>query len=326
MVIAIIGILIALLLPAVRAAREAARRTECKNHLKQIALACHLHHDTLGFFPNAGSNWNYGGDPDRGFGETQPGAWTYSILPFLEQQALFDLGTDGEPERLTSQQRRASRVRTVTPLATYHCPSRRAADRYPSWALFGEPGSGPVNSLGVSDGFVAKGDYAINGGSVLTEGLNATPATFNASMAMDWPPGPKTNGMAYNRSEVQLKDVTDGAAQTILVAEKFLEPSRYETTGWGDHHGLWVMYWDTIRFAGEDVRILPLQDADLGNVNVMRDVNSCCPFRFGGPHVGGMQAAMADASVQFISFDIDPVTYARLGSRNDGEPLANNPF
>ena len=73
-VIAIIGILVALLLPAIQAAREAARRATCVNQLKQIALAWQLHHDTHKFFPSGGWGYRYMADPDRGFGEKQPGA------------------------------------------------------------------------------------------------------------------------------------------------------------------------------------------------------------------------------------------------------------
>src|SRR5689334_5808104 len=73
-VIAIIGMLLALLLPAVQAEREAARLTQCQNHLKQWALGCLQHHDTFGTFPSGGWAWPVTGDPDMGFGREQPGS------------------------------------------------------------------------------------------------------------------------------------------------------------------------------------------------------------------------------------------------------------
>lgn len=135
-VIAIVAILIGLLLPAVQKVREAAARMRCQNHLKQIGLAFHNHHNTMGRFPKGGTNVFPlpGADPNL----TTPQArmaqwnWPYFLLPFLEQQALYT-------------EANSYLVRT-TPVPVFYCPSRRAP------ALYG--------------GF-AKSDYAGNAGHSL---------------------------------------------------------------------------------------------------------------------------------------------------------------
>jgi prepilin-type N-terminal cleavage/methylation domain-containing protein len=115
-VIAIIGLLVALLLPAIQQAREAARMTECRNHLKQIAVAFHNHHDNLLIFPSGGWNWwtppNYvsgsSGSPEMG--DKQHAGWPFQILPYIEADAVWKSGT------VTA---------IATPNQLFFCPSRR---------------------------------------------------------------------------------------------------------------------------------------------------------------------------------------------------------
>ncbi len=163
-VITIIGILIALLLPAVQAAREAARRLQCANNLKQLSLAAHSHLDAQGHLPTGGWGHKWVGDPDRGFGSNQPGGWVYNILPYIEQETLHGLGAGGT----AVQKRDAAETLIRTPLAIKNCPSRRRSILTPhnpgtaqSHRPF-NPGFGGQRTRQID--LVAKGDYASNAG------------------------------------------------------------------------------------------------------------------------------------------------------------------
>src|SRR5215469_8840286 len=88
-VITIIGILIALLLPAINAAREAARRFSCSNNLKQMGIAVSNHLSAYKCLPTGGWGWDWIGDPNRGFGRRQPGDWAFCLLPWMEHKEMW---------------------------------------------------------------------------------------------------------------------------------------------------------------------------------------------------------------------------------------------
>ncbi len=308
-VIAIIGILISLLLPAVQAAREAARRAQCANHLKQIGLAFHNHHAAQGFFPCGGWGHKWVGDADGAFGLSQPGGWVYSVLPYLEQTALHQLGRGGT----AAEKKQAATQLVLTPLAGFHCPSRRSPrlyDHKPNTASSNRPynpGFGGVRC----DPFelVAKSCYAVNAGSAWSS-YHAGPDTIAAAADHKWPTEDSTSaGVAFWHKLIGFSDVRDGTSSTYLVGEKFLDPLRYAS--W-DHGGDALSMYigldpDVARYAGPGYPLL--QDrAGAGKIYI-----------FGGPHPAGCQFVFADGSVRTISFSVDLTLHGRLATRADGQ-------
>jgi prepilin-type N-terminal cleavage/methylation domain-containing protein/prepilin-type processing-associated H-X9-DG protein len=138
--IAIIAVLIGLLLPAVQKVREAASRTRCQNHLKQLGLAFHHHHGTTGRFPRGGTNVFplFGADPNLTTPQTRQTqwSWTYFLLPFLEQQTLY-------------QDSDSTLLRT-TPVPIFYCPSRRAVALYGGYAKSDYSGNAGHSLIGAN--------------------------------------------------------------------------------------------------------------------------------------------------------------------------------
>ncbi len=299
-VITIIGILIALLLPAVQAAREAARRMDCQNHLKQLTLAALNHESVHGFFPAGGWGSNWTGDPQYGVDWRQPGGWIFNLLPYVEAQGVYDLQADktGQAKSEAMQQM------TAKPMATFYCPTRRAPQ--------------PLAS-----GF-AQSDYAGNGGELFhafdeaNGGIMAGPASYQAGTVNPGRAGwakvaAASNGIFYGASQTKMSDIRDGASNTYLCGEKYLNSDHY-TDGVADAGDNENMYTgcqdDSVRWvgAGNDPYYMPRQDE-----------NSFHEFIFGSAHSGGLNASMCDGSVHFISYSIDLETHRRLGNRNDGQ-------
>ncbi len=303
-VIAIIGILIGLLLPAVQSAREAARRLQCQNHLKQLGLAALSHESIHGHFPTGGWGWGWAGDPDRGFDRKQPGGFFYNILPFLELTHLHDLGKGGNLA--------AAKQRVETPVATYNCPSRRAASSYP--CVNGTP---HVNVSPTAE-IVGRSDYAANAGSNSTgvnsrfpEGQSETLAGGDAASAAEWEALPGTNddanGVVFRRSETTTAKITDGTSNTYLVGEKYLNPDNYyngeesgDDQGWDLGFDYDVNRWSAVK---------PQQDR----------AGTTDDTAFGSAHAGTFNMAFCDGHVQSISYSIDLTTHGNLGNRMDGK-------
>jgi prepilin-type N-terminal cleavage/methylation domain-containing protein len=342
-VIAIIGILVALLLPAVQAAREAARRTECTNHLKQIGLGCSLHVDVNKFFPSAGWGYYWTADPDRGFGADQPGSWAYNILPFVEAGIERDLGKGQTGAAATWEP--FSRKLHQTPQEMFHCPTRRAPRLYRSlWVSVREQPW--LANVAQTEG-VVKGDYAANSGDARyfdTDDFWIPQNYATLERGNAWRRTSACNpadtdfrfcqtGVSYIRSEVKIAQITDGTSSTYLVGEKYMDPNTYEYIGssntdptfsWGDNQSLWTGYeWDNHRVAfGPNSESNDPEDYQPRQDTPGYDTRP--PYQFGSAHVGGYNCVMCDGSVQTINYDIDHRVHGRLAHRFDGEPVELN--
>jgi prepilin-type N-terminal cleavage/methylation domain-containing protein/prepilin-type processing-associated H-X9-DG protein len=351
-VITIIAILIALLLPAVQAAREAARQTQCKNNLKQLALGCLQHEQAVGFFPSGGWNRFWIGDPDRGFDRRQPGGWNYNILPYIEHQAIHDLGMGKDAATKSAQ----AVTMAQTPLSMFYCPSRRPALVYPNGATTGL-GTTPAVAYNCNGGaalsLVAKTDYAANGGSrVVGQDNIIAPAPFNNTtlQAVDadqaeWADTIQYyakiqtttggnvlyyslwSGVMYAVSRVKMADISDGSSNTYLLGEKYLSPDNYFTgavaadisyqfTGCSDTS----IRWTSSYYDNPDAR-----DASDGSPRPhfpsppLQDAPGYASnYIFGSAHSGGFNMAFCDGSVQLMNYAIDHRVHFDLGNRQDG--------
>lgn len=325
-VIAIIVLLIALLFPAMQSMRETARRGQCSNNVKQFASAALSHELAQRHLPSGGWGSMWVGDGDRGFGSSQPGGWVYSSLPYMEQKVLWDMPVDGAPNQLGAAQLAGATQMCRAPLTMANCPSRRPAKRFP------EPANGTQVAYNAADNSsddntVARCDYAANGGATMVSSLidwtgpAATVNLANPRPAGDtsWPDrnaaaAVELNGVVFACSQIQSDSISDGASNTYLLGERYIDPGQYETgTALGDD-GSWSdgSSNDLIRTAGW----APRQDT--------RGIDNGAELWFGGPHASSFCMALADGAVVWVSYSIDPAAHRMLANRFDGGVIPGN--
>jgi prepilin-type N-terminal cleavage/methylation domain-containing protein/prepilin-type processing-associated H-X9-DG protein len=329
-VITIIAILIALLLPAVQMAREAARRAQCGNNLKQLSMAMLQHEEKTKFLPSGGWGWFNVGDPDRGFGKEQPGGWVYSILPFMEQQELYDLGKDGDPNTWTALQTAGAARCVQTPLSMMNCPSRRLPITYPT-AYFG----GSVTFYGADTvSNVTRGDYAANAGDQMYGfiwgwgGPNSIAAAKDLTTNHSWPNmgsgSLKATGISYLRSEVPMSWITDGTSNTYMLGERYLNADAYTTGTEGSDNESMYAGADDDTFRTTYCPDPPLPPDYVPDHTPMQDTpgyTESVGLRFGSAHTDNLNMSFCDGSVRTISYSIDPLTHRYLGNREDNIPV-----
>jgi prepilin-type N-terminal cleavage/methylation domain-containing protein len=322
-VIAIIGILIALLLPAIQSAREAARRTQCANQLKQIGLAqieyerIHRRYacNTYRFVDyRTYSGWSMS---NFGFGLPLVRTWPAELLPHLEETVLYKRWVS--IETFGNVNNEFTNIQ-ATPIAVFYCPSRRAPLKYPDPFHVDPTGTNPLWL------FSNKCDYALNGGV----NLGATGYALEVQGSLGYLPGiwdysPYT-GL---HKQVRGKDVTDGLGKTYLFGEKTVQSDRYETgTDAGDVESLFIGdqvrggYQLIHRYADQTpARDQPSGTASDNPKNWLNHVEvpgqevcfSC--LKFGSAHPATCSFVFCDGSVHAISYNISLPTHQALATR-----------
>lgn len=314
-VIAIIGVLVALLLPAVQAAREAARRSQCQSSLRQLALGCLNYESSKGSLPS-------GGVTDGDVGIRSGAGWSIFILPFIEQQALYNQYDFDEPnESLVDADKDGKNnavVRESNP-PIFDCPSDEETD------LNDNPASGP--------GAVVKynrGSYRGNAGLCTVESSSFWDSSAEQTeryshqrgplpgtgrmMINPWvaDPKPKPNPPWSLTSPVKLAEITDGTSNTMLLGEKahvgLLPESRRRRTFWAYTYTSYqrsVTFLQTRSIISDYDRCLQISGAFGDNP---------CKRSWGSLHPAGLSVAKCDGAVQFVSDSVDIFLFGALST------------
>ncbi|HCS50903.1 DUF1559 domain-containing protein [Rubinisphaera sp.] len=319
-VIAIIAILVALLLPAVQQAREAARRSSCKNNLKQIGLALHNYHDTHRAFPP--------GNIIRGHHST---GWVH-LLPFVEFGNVYD-GLDFNPASSfyfgsnNSAPNQPSLSGTMVPV--YTCPSSPMPDR--------------VNQS--CTGCTFPNSTLQTASYVMIRGADDHPSTDNTAFR-----GPVSKGgMFFHNSKIRMRDITDGTSNTMAIGEQ----SNYIRNGTNNKYdarpdgasGAWMGHNQRAQDVNGNGTYDPANNNNNSrcfnlttiHINVPIGLKNLLPAPDGtgipgtraqdcntplvSAHSGGVQILLADGGVRFISDNINMQTARNLANRDDGQVL-----
>ena len=281
--------------------------------MKQLGLATLSHEQANKFFPTGGWGWEWVGDPNRGFGQKQPGGWLYNVLPYCDQMALHNQGIGLASQSSASMV--ALQSQFITPLAMINCPTRRKAQLF---TFVAQGTTEPINANVASA--VTRTDYVANSG----DAMNCYYWPGPSSLAQGDAPGfgwhntvaDGLTGISYERSLVRMANILDGASNTYMLGEKYLNPDSYFTGLDGADNECSTAGYDNDTYRCGYLGQTPVQDTP----------GIADTFCFGSAHASAAQMVFCDGSVHRISFSIDAETHRRLSNRQDGLPIDANKY
>ncbi len=341
-VIAIIGILIGMLLPAVQQVREAARRTQCANNMRQLGLACYNYESSFGEFPDglycSASDPNENGQPYtlRWYGYTV----FAKILPFMEQGNVFNLfkfDLDVNIAKMNTvdsagrfeMDANINEIATAQVIPSYMCPSDplEVNPVFLDWA-----------SPGYSRGWHGMTSYLANGGTHSTYfrdfGMQDNGVFFMTGPG-SLPDAPDdTPNLRPNAKPCKIAHIYDGTSNTLLFGERYhFDPnfdrilntestfSRYPIAKWGawgwigGGNGTTHIFGSTRLDAPINYQTPDDAAANYSNVNIRMSA-------YGSGHPGGANFSLSDGSVKFVNQTIDAISFQAVSTREEGEILA----
>ncbi|HET6423742.1 MAG TPA: DUF1559 domain-containing protein [Planctomycetaceae bacterium] len=312
-VIAIIAILIALLLPAVQQAREAARRTQCRNNLKQIGLALHNYHDNFNTLPLGSRN------AIGAIGNDWGQSWWVGVLPYIDQGPLFNGYTqvgDNTGYVLNANYLNgkgfAARLCPSSPMGEFEWTPHNGP---------GNPGVAVTHYTGIAGAYP---DYSNAARNFDTAGVGGEPVGING-----------TGGVLFFNSRIRIGDISDGTTNQLMVGEQsdwLIETAtgqkRIAIHSWP--HGMFMgspgpNYWRMFNTATLRYRPNYKQAEGGHNCHCCAATGVCGNAGNNNPiqsaHAGGVHCLLADGSVKFYSENMNLETWLRLALRDDGKPL-----
>jgi prepilin-type N-terminal cleavage/methylation domain-containing protein/prepilin-type processing-associated H-X9-DG protein len=325
-VIAIIGILVALLLPAVQAAREASRRADCQSRMRQLGVALLNYESSKKSLPP-------GGVTEGPVGTKSKAGWSIYILPYIEEQALYDKYDFKEPNESTTDTNGNGLINSVvcqTNVKAFDCPSDEETD------INDDPKSGPGNGIPYNRG-TYRGNAGLNTADD-TSYWDSSEQQKDKKYAGDRGPLPgvgplyldpwATNPILMPKwcsSPVKLKHITDGTANTVMLGEKAHivrsssiisnaeDTARRRRTFWAYTYTSYqrsVTFLRSSTITNDYARCMEIESND-----------NVCKRGWGSLHPGGFNVTMCDGSVQYVSESIDVFIFGALSTIANGETI-----